>query len=616
MLVSLSGLSACYMPRGPSLDVDPENDQSTAARRWFASNAVPLRTVSAGTPLSDLRPLKPMIRDARVVLLGQAAFGASELQRFQHRMLDFLVSELDFTAIAVDAPMIESMAVDRFVQTGEGDPEELLEDLKSWPFATEEYLGMIHWLRHYNENPAHRRKLHFYGVNMYHPLRPARIARAYLTSVEPGARTEVLARLTDPYYVENLPRKDRRQMQEFHQDAMGLLHLADRKKDEFVRRSSPQEWVVARQSLQLVIQTLDPDFEKKLQEAKADNLLWVLAQEGPQGKLLYGDDDPSMTLQTQFQEKSTGYYLKKSLGPQMVSLGVYFQQGKFTATGEDGLREFEARPMEGMSLEGTLAGAGLQLAAVDLRSVPKAGPVGQWFTEARPRRNIGRYYPGEGYRAADQLPVDQVHEGIIFIQKTSASKPLRKVPGDEARQERALNLSFEEGTAGHRPPGWYVPRRSDPYLVYTTGEEPQDGGKCVMIRRLPRATGHDRYGFAMQDIGGVNYRGRALRFRFRARVEQRGGGGQAHGWIKILGARDLPLFSDAMVERPILSGAWHEYEISTVVPQDAVRLQFGVAFAGQGKALFDSVRLEAAPGEVKAIVSNAAERLRMLRAPN
>ena len=42
---------------------------------WIADNAIPLKTVQAGSGFDDLKPLKEIVGDARIVSLGEPTHG-------------------------------------------------------------------------------------------------------------------------------------------------------------------------------------------------------------------------------------------------------------------------------------------------------------------------------------------------------------------------------------------------------------------------------------------------------------------------------------------------------------------------------------------------------------
>ena len=104
-------------------------------------------------------------RRARLVALGEATHGTREFFQLKHRMLEFLVSELGFTVFGIEATMPEAFDVNEFVLTGKGDPARALAGMYFWTWDTEEVLEMIRWMRNYNSDPRHEKKVKFYGFD-------------------------------------------------------------------------------------------------------------------------------------------------------------------------------------------------------------------------------------------------------------------------------------------------------------------------------------------------------------------------------------------------------------------------------------------------------------------
>lgn len=74
-------------------------------QQWINNNAHELKTVDAGNGFEDLEPFKTILKDVRVVGLGEATHGTSEFFRMKHRMLEFLVKEMNFTSFYIEASM-------------------------------------------------------------------------------------------------------------------------------------------------------------------------------------------------------------------------------------------------------------------------------------------------------------------------------------------------------------------------------------------------------------------------------------------------------------------------------------------------------------------------------
>jgi erythromycin esterase len=89
------------------------------------------------------------------------------------------------------------------------------------------------------------------------------------------------------------------------------------------------------------------------------------------------------------------------------------------------LRNFNVNPAPEGSVDAMLASAGLKIAAIDLRRLPKQGRVADWFREPRATRIIGAGY-GEEFAAnfLQKQVTPKLYDVLLFIEKTTAARPL------------------------------------------------------------------------------------------------------------------------------------------------------------------------------------------------
>src|SRR5207248_517792 len=140
--------------------------------------------------------------------------------------------------------------VNTYVLTGKGDPAKALAGLYFWTWDTEEVLDMIQWMRRWNADPAHKKKVKFYGFDMQFPVVAARRALAFLHRVDPTgekAAAQPLASVTDPYTADKLRQLPADRKQSLLKAATDLVSRFDEHHEQYVRHSSDSEWAVARQ---------------------------------------------------------------------------------------------------------------------------------------------------------------------------------------------------------------------------------------------------------------------------------------------------------------------------------------------------------------------------------
>ena len=148
------------------------NDSVGPARRLAAvgqplelpatAHVVPMRGVEPRGDRADLAPLRAIVGDARVVALGEPAHGVHEPLAFRNHLLEYLVEELGFTAIAVESAFPESRPLADYVAGGPGTVEAVVgENRVWWPEPLEKNVQLVRWLRAYNAGPGRRRPVRF-----------------------------------------------------------------------------------------------------------------------------------------------------------------------------------------------------------------------------------------------------------------------------------------------------------------------------------------------------------------------------------------------------------------------------------------------------------------------
>ncbi len=160
---------------------------------WARQNAIPVATTEPGQGFDDLQPFKEMVGSARVVGLGESIHAAHEFFEVRHRLLEFLVEEMGFTAFTMEgAPFAEAVQIDEYMLGLREEPDSWQGDWFSGVFGAERELQeLVRWMRRYNDDPTHDRKLHFYGIEgggggqFVSPLTPIEGVWRYLEKVDP-----------------------------------------------------------------------------------------------------------------------------------------------------------------------------------------------------------------------------------------------------------------------------------------------------------------------------------------------------------------------------------------------------------------------------------------------
>jgi erythromycin esterase len=591
-----------------------ERARIEAVKQWLADHAIPLRTVEAGHGFEDMQPLREIVGDARVVALGEATHGTREFFQLKHRMLEFLVSEMGFTVFGIEATMPEAFDINEYVLTGEGDPAKALAGLYFWTWNTEEVLDMIEWMRRWNADPSHTRKVKFYGFDMQSAPRAVKVTLDYLRAVDTDealASERQLAVLANPYTEARFVTLSKEDQGSAAAAIRTVLLRLDDHQREYIAWTDSMAWVLARQHARIVHQYIEMISQSAAptggfwvrDSAMAENIRWILEHEGPDAKMVVWAHNTHVSA----APNSMGSYLRKVLGPDMVVFGFAFNQGSFQAVERpfgfsSGIRPFTVEPAPEASLDAILAAAGLNIAAIDLRKLPTEGSLAEWWSLPRQTRSIGAGY-GEQFASnilASQI-VNQLYDGLLFVESTMSARPNPGGRGvGRAPLGAPVNLDFEEGDLGEVPAGWFPQSaglarlRNFDFDVATSKDLPYRGDRSAVISRPPGRHYGETFGYLRQEIEAALYQGRRVRIRAAVRTDVTGQANQAHLSLRATKIPGAPSSgsNEIVSDLSITSDEWAEYEIVIDVPTDAEVIEYGLALVGDGRAWLDAVSIE------------------------
>ena len=422
--------------------MDQPADRAESLTASLRRRAIPLGTVEPGSGFADLQPLKALVGDARVVALGEATHGTREFFRCRHRLVEFLVAELGFTTVAIEAAWAESRAVNDYVLQGTGDPATALAGMYFWTCNTEEVVDLVAWMRRYNADPVHEPKLTFAGIDAQFTPAATREVLGYLGRVDPGYAAEVgpiLAPLHEVYL-------DYQTLPPAEVDALSrtLVGVAARLRAEarrYVVRSSAEAWRLACRHARVLVladgQRRAGDDARRYtlrDRAMAEGVDWLLAAGGPHAKVVvwahnaHVARDPTGLFGGAVE--TMGMRLARTHGLDLVVVGFAFGEGAFQAMvaerpGAYALREVAVGPSPAGSLDAALADVALPAFALDLRGLD--GEAARWFGAPRVTRETGAVYEGEEAMRLTIVPAARC-DALVFVARTTRARPTPTAP--------------------------------------------------------------------------------------------------------------------------------------------------------------------------------------------
>ncbi|WP_326613687.1 erythromycin esterase family protein [Streptomyces scopuliridis] len=405
--------------------------------------AHPLRTTEPYGDTADLRPLDKMIRDAKVVGLGEATHSSREFFTMKHRVLRHLVERKGFRTFGLEASWSTGLRLNDYVLHGKGDPRRIMrdefQDTYLW-WNNTEYLELIEWMRGYNRLHP-RDPLRFMGDDFaYAGPELYGLVTGYVAKTRP----ELLARFTELYrglppttsadaYMKRyltLPLAEREEMAARTGRALELLR---RQPAGTGAQKEAYAWAVRHATaIDQTARGYAFDFEDQERLAAAmryrdglmaDNVAWWQRQTGD--KVLLSAHNAHVSYVTSDPlnyPKMQGAFLRDRLGADYVSVGFTFDRGSFNATAPDGpIRVFTVGPAGAGSNEALLDRVRHRDYFLDIRTAPAVAR--NWLDTARPTRSIGTAYP-EPERA---VPLARSHDILFHLHRVGAAE-LRVTP--------------------------------------------------------------------------------------------------------------------------------------------------------------------------------------------
>ncbi|HKR65603.1 MAG TPA: erythromycin esterase family protein [Thermoanaerobaculia bacterium] len=261
--------SAYAAPKRRAVAVPPSFDTSTIPA-WLAANAQPLASTELQPYTYDLAPLRALIGPADVVALGEGTHGTHEFHTVKLRVADYLVRELGFDVIALEAPFPLMNKLNEYAQGNAGDPRPLLATLSSLGYFfwnDEEVLALIEWLREWNAHRGTRPPVVIAGMDVLDEVSAADDVVAYLRAVDPPASVKA-----DEDYA----------CIRMHQRTTGCFEAAARVFDTLAARATElasPAYDEALHEARVVVQS-QFQFGPHRDDALAENALWIRQHRG------------------------------------------------------------------------------------------------------------------------------------------------------------------------------------------------------------------------------------------------------------------------------------------------------------------------------------------------
>lgn len=397
---------------------------------WVELTARPIESLVPGDEFGGLEGLGDIVGHARIIAVGEPVYGAREIFRVKRRMLEYLIRTRGVRTLVVDVGWAEALAIDEFIHTGQGNPEELLTNLRTWTWNTSEALDLVRWMRRYNEKVPSASQIHFLGADALYTSVSAAAVRSYLEKVD----GEFLQRVDESLKFFSQPESDQKyarlRTREGERLVLDLERTLDRlwrKRRPYADASSSQEWATAehhgqmvRQALEIRRASLRGGSAGTLRERfLAENVRWILDREETGGRVFLWSHNSRVSVETLQDGERMGRQLQRFFGSDLVVIGVMLNQGSFLArTSGREVVEVEIGPAPEGTVESSLAKVEHPMMLLDLRRSTDA--VDRWLMSERLMRETGFRFSDPNSMTRPRI-LGRRFDALVWVETTSAS---------------------------------------------------------------------------------------------------------------------------------------------------------------------------------------------------
>ena len=417
-------------------------DTDKVVTSWLKQNSIPIKYIEAGKSFSDFQPLKKILQDVQVIGLGEATHGTHEFFEFKRHLVEFLVTQMGFTAFAIESSFSDCEPINDYILTGKGDRATVLTNQNYTAWDTEEFSAMLDWMRDYNQKVPDEKKVRFYGLDILSLQKVGREkARGYFQKYVPEkvATIDSVLSVFAGEEVNWLSHMNQTALQQSFIPLNELINYLIDNKDRLVGASSLKELEqthkhleVMQQSLYFHLKDVPPSFaSKKLvrDEYMWQNLLYIMERERPNAKFMFWAYNGHISRNEEIKEKSVGYFLGEKLKDRYYALGLECYEGTFQAREELpdnywGDLKIDTLHTDLKTINWHFAQTGNPYLLVDLRQAWSNPIVSKWLDT--PSSFAAGYW---GHRNAKENFEIRAHkgyyDGVFFIQRSTPVDPTK-----------------------------------------------------------------------------------------------------------------------------------------------------------------------------------------------
>ena len=375
-----------------SLSCNQKNQNNTVFDEWKSTNIQPITSLELENSNDDLLSVKTVVKNAKVVCLGESRHDISEQFKLKNRLVKFLIEELGFRTFALEASLPYSIRLNDYLKTGNGSLDLIMAEMPGWfLWDTQELKELLIWMKEFNAQTND--KVSFYGFDIVAPNNAYEQIFDYLKSVNKAKYKEIEADdfgreiMNDNHWPSTLEQfaaiSEERKLA-ISKNINQLYQDIENKEIEFINESSEQEyqWILkltysAREAIRMFTTNDRVQMGLIRDNSMANICSWIVNKEGKTiiwaHNVHIAKSEFTMSMFPDQKIKGMGAILADEYKDKLISVGGTFGKGEFQSEG----RSFPVP--EETTIDGTLAKLDIDNLIVDLRQSTNGPDLEKWL---------------------------------------------------------------------------------------------------------------------------------------------------------------------------------------------------------------------------------------------
>jgi len=422
-LISILCLTACSKVN--------ENPEVKALKK----SVIPISTVEAGNGFKDLMPLKDILKDKKIIAMGEATHGTSEFFKMKHRFFEFLVEEMGYRVFVMECNGGAGQVINDYILKGDSNMEDSLPAL----YRTEEVKNMIKWMKEYNDDPSHKEKIKFYGMDNINIVDTLPKLSYYLGRLDKELQTKVEEDTLNTIYRNDIKALTNEQLDSILLNINEVKKDMENSKEKYLKNNLQNEYELAIWNLNLVSQCVEYHIEvnksvnhiiesvsvmKIRDKYMAANVKWIQEHESKLGndKVMLWAHNVHVSYMDDIY-KYMGKNLKEMYGDEYYSIGFELSRGSFNTSGMSTgtLTRIDIDNNGPEYLAYKFDKTQIPISFLDFNSASENKEVSEVLSKNQ-AFNFGTLYYDESIEKSFQYIPKNLFDGLIYIKETTPSK--------------------------------------------------------------------------------------------------------------------------------------------------------------------------------------------------